>query len=126
VGGNKAAMTSCIHQRCGREQYVWYPENTSKYAQVVKHPYCIHCGLFENISEHKAKHLGFWVNIVALLAEQYALSQVQRRLITQTLKNHAEFNDIYGLHFSSQQQFFIQTVQQFTKWSVDKIQRCIK
>lgn len=119
-------MTLCTHHRCGRESYLWSLEQESKYAETVKQPYCIHCGLFENISEYKAKKIGFWVNITARLADEYALSQVQRRLIVQQLTNTDEFTDTYGLSFKSQLQFYIQTVQHVTQWSREKIQRCIQ
>ena len=103
----------CFHENCKQEEKIWLPVEYSRGAEVALHPWCIHCGTVKNISDDKPMKIGFWINILSKLSYQFSLTQCQKRLITNELKSHKEFNDIYGITGSSQKELFVMLVKKY-------------
>ena len=107
-------MQTCQHQSCGREQRIWVPMDHLQYSEVRAHPWCVQCGEIKNISDDQGKKLGYWLNILSRLSQQYTITQVQRRLISKTLSDDADFQNLFGITGTDQKEVFIQIVSQFT------------
>ena len=122
MGGGTTVRKSCDHESCGREQYVWFPTNSSLHAEVRKHPWCKHCGVLKNISDDQPKKMGYWTNILARIRSEFQLTHVQTRLISVSLKNHDAFNDLYGNSFTSQKEVFSEMVTKYTKCSKKELE----
>ena len=106
-------MKICEHESCGRENYVWYPINDALFSEVRKHPFCMHCGELKNVSDDHPKKLGYWLNKVNMLKNDFNISQVQRRLITNELRELEDFDDMYGVTGSAQQQIFLSIILKY-------------
>lgn len=107
-------MRSCQHECCGCEQRVWVPMDHLQYSEVRAHPWCVRCGEIKNISDDQGKKLGYWLNVLARLSKEFTITQVQRRLISKTLSDHAAFQNLFGISGSDQRNAFIQIISQFT------------
>lgn len=108
-------MTVCSHESCSRENKQWLPMSTDNYQRddVKLHPWCIHCGLVKNISDDRPHELGFWMNNLSKIADQFYLKQVQKRLISKELNSNKLFNDYYGITGSSQKNLFKKIVKKY-------------
>jgi len=104
-------MEKCSHQSCGKEYQEWLPMFDCN--DIVRHPWCVKCGRVKNITEDKAKKLGYWINILSKLTNHYSLKQVQKRGISIELANHEDFNDIYGITGSYQKELFKKIIKKY-------------
>ena len=66
------------HQSCGRGEEIWFPVEG---IGLIPHPWCIKCGVVKNISDDKAKRLGYWINVLSDIVNNFKLTKVQQRLI---------------------------------------------
>ena len=107
-------MGSCYHESCGRENYVWLPTDRFS-SDAVPHPWCKHCGLVKNISDDRPKELGYWINILSRISNQFSLKKVQTRLVSKYLDSNRYFNDLYGITGSAQVKEFIRAVSSICK-----------
>ena len=107
-------MSVCKHESCGRECRVWLPVETIT-SEVIPHPWCKHCGLVKNISDDRPKELGYWINILSRISNQFSLKKVQTRLVSKYLEDNRYFNDLYGITGSAQSSEFIKTVFRICK-----------
>ena len=107
-------MDKCIHESCGREARVWLPTKNN-YSEVVPHPFCKHCGVVKNITDDKAKNLGYWINILSKIGDKFSLKKVQIRLVSKYLESNIYFNDLYGISGSAQSKEFVKTVERICK-----------
>jgi len=113
-------MTTCNHESCGCEEKIWFPTDNS-FSDITLHPWCVHCGLIKNISEDKAHNIGYWLNVLARIKDNFSLKKVQIRLIAKELEKNQYFNDLYGTTASSQKKLFIKTVSKITNISTNLI-----
>ena len=68
----------------------------------------------KNITEDKAKKIGYWINILSMLTNHYSLKQVQKRGICMELANHEGFNDTYGVTGSYQKILFKNIIKKYS------------
>ena len=107
-------MSVCKHESCGRECRVWLPiENV--FSDIVPHPWCKNCGVIKNISDDRPKELGYWINILSRISNQYKLKKVQTRLVSKYLESNNNFNDLYGITGSAQKKEFIRAISSICK-----------
>ncbi len=117
-------MITCKHESCGREARVWLPTDSIA-SEVVLHPWCKHCGIVKNISDDRPKNIGYWMNNLAKISNQFSLKKVQIRLVSKYLEAHNYFNDLYGITGSAQCEVFIKTVYRICKISKHSIDSLI-
>ena len=111
----------CSHKSCKVNKKVWLPVKYNEISDILPHSWCIHCGLVKNISDDRPKELYYWLNMINLLAKQFSLKQVQKRLISKEIIDSECFNDSYGITGSAQKQFFINLVKKYSKISETSI-----
>ncbi|MBK5191519.1 MAG: hypothetical protein JJE19_08510, partial [Methanosarcinales archaeon] len=100
-------MANCKHESCGAAEKVWLPyEYVGRSRGLKPHSYCIHCGVVKNISDDKAKPMGYYTNRLARLP----ITKVQIRLIVKELENMA-FDDVYFTTRTEQERIFSGVVQ---------------
>ena len=116
-------MVKCLHESCGIELQEWLPMYNSK--DIVKHPWCIRCGLVKNVTEDKAKNIGYWINVLSEISKSYSLKQVQTRIICKELTDNIEFNDSYSATGSYQKELFKKIIKKYIKISPKKIDSII-
>ena len=110
-------MANCEHESCGAAEKVWLPYEYEEKSRGLKpHSYCIHCGIVKNISGYKAKPMGYYTNILALLG----ITKVQIRLIAKELER-TDFDDVYSMTRSEQEELFINAVKKYSKVPEDSI-----
>ena len=114
-------MTQCTHESCGREQRIWLPDVTSLKTDVLLHPWCLHCGQIQNISDDQGKKIGYWINVLSQLTHQLHITQVLKRLILKALSEHDGFLDLYSVTFSAQKEVFTSLITTFTQYSKNTI-----
>lgn len=109
-------MTSqCEHVSCGSKEKVWMPYYYQGRERGLKpHPYCAECGLIKNLSSEKPRKIGFYVNIITSLKEDFRMAQAQIRLMALDMEKF-EFDDDYGMDRHQQEQLFIKIVQKYAK-----------
>lgn len=111
-------MVKCSHETCGREHRIWMPETTSSsddimsisstgHSDVSLHHWCIFCGCIQNKTDDHPKKIGFWINVLAKIAQKHRLSQVQKRFVVKELISHEFFEDLYGTSGSIQRKAFV-------------------
>jgi len=106
-------MANCNHKSCGAAEKVWLPYEYEEKSRGLKpHSYCIHCGIVKNISDYKAKPMGYYTNILARLG----ITKVQIRLIVKELENR-DFDDTYSMTKSEQEKIFSSVVKKYCKVS---------
>lgn len=116
----------CFHKDCGREQRIWLPEtnvssndsrtpSSTGRSDIALHHWCVLCGCIQNISDDRPKKMGYWINILALMAREYSLTQSQKRLVIKALEFNEFFEDMYGTTGSAQQEIFVKTLQNYSK-----------
>jgi len=108
-GGCERDM-QCIHENCGKEERVWFPELDSRGSESRLHPWCISCGTVKNISDDKPKNIGHWMNVLSKISNKFSFSQCQRRLIVKDLQSNEMFNDNYGITGTSQKELFLKII----------------
>ena len=110
-------MEQCNHENCGREYRIWLPLTTDQIkGDIQLHPWCIHCGQIQNISDDRGKKIGYWINMLSRLTTHLSITQVQRRLILKAINNHDGFFDIYSITFSDQKKVFVSVIEEYTKY----------
>ena len=112
-------MANCKHECCGAAEKVWLPYELEGRSRGLKpHSYCILCGVVKDISSKskKAKRMGYYMNILAWLG----ITKVQIRLIAKELER-TNFDDVYSMTRSEQEEVFINTVKNYSKVSEDTI-----
>jgi len=107
----------CEHKSVGKG--VWYP---SQKGDTRLHPYCGHCGTLKNVSEDRAKRLGYYMNALSEIKRMtgrggFKLSDAQIRLIAKELENFEDFSDVYWIPFSNQKEMFLGIAQKYTNLS---------
>ena len=118
-------MESCNHERCGREKYIWFPTSHTNHAEILKHPWCKHCGVLENISDDKPKKIGYWINIFAKIRPYLHITQVQSRLVSTELKQNNDFVDFYATTFTSQKNLFVTILAKHARYPKHQLLRLI-
>ena len=104
-------MANCNHKSCGAAEKVWLPYEYEGRSRGLKpHSYCIHCGVVKNISDDKAKPMGYYTNRLARMP----ITKVQMRLIVKELEN-TDFDDAYFMTKSEQEKIFSSVVQKYRK-----------
>jgi len=113
----KIKMANCKHECCGAAEKVWLPYEFEGRSRGLKpHPFCILCGVVKNISPDRAKRMGYYTNILALLG----ITKVQIRLIVKKLER-INFDDVYSMTRSEQEKVFISAVKKYSKVPEDSI-----
>ncbi|MBC8521971.1 MAG: hypothetical protein H8D26_08315 [Methanomicrobia archaeon] len=107
-------MADCKHESCGVAEKVWLPYECEGRSRGLKpHSYCIRCGVVKNISDDKAKPIGYYTN---MLAKMPMITKVQMRLIVKELEN-LDFDDAYFMTRTEQERIFSSVVQKYCKVS---------
>jgi hypothetical protein len=101
----------CRHKSCSKKERLWLSVKNDGKGDVVLHPWCINCGLVKNLSDDRSYRIGYWMNVLSLIAKQFSLKQVQKRLIAKELKAHEDFDDVYGVTGSAQRELFIKIIR---------------
>ena len=112
-------MANCKHECCGTAEKVWLPYEFEGRSRGLKpHSYCIHCGAVEKISSksNRAKRMGYYTSILPRLG----ITKVQIRLIAKELER-MNFDDVYSMTRSEQEELFINTVKKYRKVDEDTI-----
>jgi hypothetical protein len=106
-------MEICSHKSCGREKRVWLPTNDYLGVDVNLHPWCVYCGVVKSISDDKAHKIGYWLNVLSVVAKRFSLKQVQKHLISKELASLDCFNDTYGISGFLQKELFKKIVKKY-------------
>ena len=117
-------MVVCSHESCGREQRVWLPKNinilgnmrnkgSSGTSDIALHHWCVLCGCVKNISEDRARKMGYWINVLSKIAQHYSVTQSQKRLVVKELESYGCFDDLYGTTGSAQKEAFVKVVKKY-------------
>jgi len=107
--------SQCEHVSCGSKEKVWMPYYYQGRERGLKpHPYCAECGLIKNLSSEKPRRIGFYVNIITSLKEDFRMAQAQIRLMALDMEKF-EFDDHYGMDRHQQEELFIEIVQKYAK-----------
>lgn len=105
---------SCDHKTCGNIQKIWLPYEFRGHMKGLKaHPYCLNCGAIKNISSDRAKHIGYFMNILSRLH----VTKVQTRLIANDLEEFGDFEDIFSITSFLQEKIFIDIVKKYSNLS---------
>ena len=112
-------MTKCSHEICGKEEMVWLPVTELNNYSVEKHPWCTCCGLVKNISEDRARGLGYWMNLLSSVANHYGLTRCQKRLIAKEIEASDHFDDKFGMYGSFQKINFKKIVKKYSNKNID-------
>ncbi|OPX82745.1 MAG: hypothetical protein A4E50_00123 [Methanosaeta sp. PtaB.Bin087] len=103
----------CEHVSCGTKEKVWMPHYyQGRECGLKPHPYCTECGLVKNLSSEKPRSIGFYVNIITSLKEDYRMAKAQIRLMALDMKNY-DIDDNYGMDRHQQEELFIKIVQKY-------------
>jgi len=110
----------CKHEDCGHDEMVWLPVNTEP-ADTARHPYCRHCGVVRNLSADRAVGIGYFINALSsmkkLTRKEKLITDAQVRLISKELMGLEDFEDVYWVRGSSQEDLFIKTVKKYCNLS---------
>jgi hypothetical protein len=126
----------CSHKNCSKENRIWLPEiitssndtrspSSTGQSNIALHHWCVLCGCIQNISDDRPKKMGYWINILAKIAQEYSLSQSQKRLVIKTLESNEFFDDMYGTTGSAQRRVFVKIVQNYCKLGENTIDSSI-
>lgn len=100
----------CEHKSRGEK--VWLPfEYKGRFRGIKIHPVCSECGLIKNVSSDRPKPVGYYQNVLGLLAKDYSISKVQIRLISKDL---LFLDDSYGLSGHQQGETFKDILKKYT------------
>lgn len=117
-------MVVCSHESCGREQRVWLPKNinilgnirnkgSSGTSDIAPHHWCVLCGCVKNISDDRARKMGYWINVLSKITRECLVTQYQKRLVVKELKAYECFDDMYGTIGSAQREVFVKVVKKY-------------
>jgi len=117
-------MVRCCHESCGRDHRVWLPENinisgnmrnkgSSGTSDIALHPWCVLCGCVKNISDDRARKMGYWINVLSKIARRYSVTQSQKRLVVKELESYGCFDELYGTTGSAQKEAFVKVVKKY-------------
>ena len=106
-------MKTCKHQTCGKEMQVWLPLDNNLPSDISMHSWCVNCGKIKIKSDDRAFNIGYWMNILAIIAKNYSLRDVQKRLISKTLEKNECFIDLYNVDKNIQKEIFKKIVTRF-------------
>ncbi|KAA0002886.1 MAG: hypothetical protein FE044_02315 [Thermoplasmata archaeon] len=98
------------HKSCGKEQRAWLPLPNGS---VAPHPWCVKCGVVRNLTDDRAKKLGYWMNMMAEIANSYKISKAQRRLAAMELQSHDGFDDAYSMTGEAQKRIFASIIKKY-------------
>ena len=110
--------SSCAHRSCSKDRYVWFPASFSNTTDVERHPWCVHCGVIQNLSADRPKKEGYWMNVLGRIATEGNLAQCQKRLIAKEIKDCMYLQDTFGTFGSAQKQLFISIVSKYCDLSL--------
>ena len=112
----------CNHESCSREKRIWLPiDHYSNGTDASLHHWCIHCGLVKNISDDRAKRMGYWMNILSKISYHFSFTQCQKRLIANELRSYDQFEDGYGTTGSAQKELFGKIVKKYCNININTI-----
>lgn len=116
-------VAECEHTNCSSIEKVWLPYTyQGRECGLKPHPYCTKCGLVKNLSSEKPKSVGYYMNILAEMKQEFKITKVQTRLISQELEK-ADLEDDYAMDRYQQEEFFVATVEKYinlSDWVVRK------
>jgi hypothetical protein len=87
------------------------------------HPFCDNCGVVKNVSDDKARRLGYFIQVLSEIKQYFrrkrykVLTGVQMRLIIKKLQDTEGFEDAYWMRYSKQKSIFLETVCSYTSFS---------
>jgi hypothetical protein len=118
-------MEECKHKDCGSGEKIWLPYIHRGRARGLKpHPYCIHCGYVKNLSPEKPRDVGYYMNLLACMGNQYKIAKVQMRLIAfEMQKEH--LSDAYAMDRHQQEKLFIKIVRRTLNIPERKLQELL-
>ena len=105
----------CSHQGCPQDQKLWLPVEVAGRGDVVRHEWCVCCGVVKNVSDDRPRKLGFWMNMLSFVAFHFGLKKVQVRLIAKALENNFVFSDLYGVTGSGQKAEFVRIIGLYSR-----------
>jgi hypothetical protein len=109
-------MVICDHKTCGYEDRVWlYLDESGHASDLMRHPWCIKCGLVKNISDDRPKKVGYWINILSRIVKHFSISQCQKRLIIREIQTSEYFTDLYGITGSTQKKLFLKIIEKYCR-----------
>ncbi|KUK43570.1 MAG: hypothetical protein XD72_2063 [Methanothrix harundinacea] len=115
--------SQCDHVSCGTKEKVWVPYYYQGRERGLKpHPYCTECGLVKNLSSERPRRIGFYINIITSLKEEFKLAKAQIRLIALDIENSG-VDDDYGMDRHQQEELFIKIVHKYVnvpEWALRK------
>jgi len=113
-----ASTARCEHKSCSAAEKDWLPyEVVGRKRGLMRHSYCIHCGVVKNISSDKARPQGYYTNILAKMS----VTKVQMRLIIKELER-MNFDDPYSMTKSDQEKIFNKVVEKYNKIDRNQVQ----
>jgi len=98
------------HQSCGKGQRAWLPLPNGS---VAPHPWCVKCGAVKNLTDDRAKKMGYWMNLLAEIAKFYGISRVQRRRAALALLAYDGFDDVYSMTGEAQKRVFASIIKKY-------------
>jgi len=108
---------------CGSKEKVWLPYVFKGRGRGLRpHTYCVKCGLVKRSSAEKPRDIGYYTNVLGMLAREHRVTQIQMRLIVQALER-AGIDDSYGLDRYQQERLFVDVVMRHTKVSEESIRK---
>jgi len=116
-------VAECEHINCGSIEKVWLPHTyQGRECGLKPHTYCTKCGLVKNLSSEKPRSIGYYMNILAEIKQEFKITKVQTRLISKELEN-ADLEDDYAIDKHQQEELFVATVEKYINlpdWVVRK------
>ena len=76
------------------------------------HPYCSECGVIKNLSPERPREIGYYMNVLVALSNDYKIAQVQKRLVALEMQK-LELDDSYSLDRHQQEELFIDIVRKY-------------
>jgi hypothetical protein len=100
-------MVDCAHRSCGTKEKVWLPYVYEGRDRGLKpHPYCAECGLVKNLSSERPRQIGYFMNLIAQLGQNYKIAKVQIRLMVLEMQRQ-NIEDSYGMDRQQQEKLFL-------------------
>ena len=76
------------------------------------HPYCTECGLVKSLSPEKPRGIGYYINIMTSLKNDFNVTNVQVRLVVKELEE-LDVDDGYGMNRLQQEELFIEVIRKY-------------
>jgi hypothetical protein len=113
----------CNHHSCGDKEKVWLPYKYNDLDCGLKpHLYCTQCGIVKIASSDKPRRLGYYINVVAAIGQEFKVTKVQMRLIALELQR-LQIDDIYSIDGCHQEKLFIEAVRKYVNVSEQNIRK---